>query len=175
MTILASLLFRHYENTSLSPSVLNPSNTSSPNLAGKVPSELWQCWFSDGNLPTTTTTTLHLFNGLFQDNQGKSAPEYHSGFYCSKRWWSGSGISWTICKWFAPWSRHITMPVPHHSVVTGPMPVLPPNQQRQSTEGIWHVKTSLNFFQRFSLRAVGGDNRLMHVHLENDHQNSLRG
>ena len=27
------------------------------------------------------------------------------------------------------------MPVPHHSVFTGPMPFLPPNQQRQSTEG----------------------------------------
>jgi len=28
---------------------------------------------------------------------------------------SGSGISWAICK-FAPRSRQITMPVPHHSV-----------------------------------------------------------
>jgi len=28
-----------------------------------------------------------------------------------------------------------TMPVPHHSVFTGWMPFLPPNQQRQSTEG----------------------------------------
>jgi len=27
------------------------------------------------------------------------------------------------------------MPVPHHSVFTGRMPFLPPNQQRQSTEG----------------------------------------
>jgi len=26
------------------------------------------------------------------------------------------------------------MPVPHHSVFTGRMPFLPPNQQRQSTE-----------------------------------------
>jgi len=29
------------------------------------------------------------------------------------------------------------MPVPHHSVFTGRMPFLPPNQQRQSTEGAW--------------------------------------
>jgi len=29
----------------------------------------------------------------------------HSGFYWSKRWWCGSGISWTICKSFAPRSR----------------------------------------------------------------------
>jgi len=28
------------------------------------------------------------------------------------------------------------MPAPHHSVFTGHMPFLPPNQQRQSTEGI---------------------------------------
>jgi len=33
-------------------------------------------------------------------------------------------------------SRQITMPVPHHSrFFTGRMPFLPPNQQRQSTEG----------------------------------------
>jgi len=32
------------------------------------------------------------------------------------------------------------MPAPHHSVFTGRMPFLPPNQQRQSTEGIqWHI------------------------------------
>ena len=47
---------------------------------------------------------------------------------------SGSGISWAIWK-SAPRSRQITMPVPHHSVFTGRMPFLPPNQQRQSTEG----------------------------------------
>ena len=59
----------------------------------------------------------------------------HSGFYQSKRWWGGSGISWTICKSFAPHSRQITTPLPHHSVFTGRMPFLPLNQQRQSTEG----------------------------------------
>jgi len=39
---------------------------------------------------------------------------------------SGSGISWTICK-SAPRPKQITMPAPHHSVFTGPMPFLPPN------------------------------------------------
>ena len=29
----------------------------------------------------------------------------------------------------------MTTPAPHHSVFTGWMPFLPPNQQRQSTEG----------------------------------------
>ena len=48
---------------------------------------------------------------------------------------SGSGISLAICK-SAPRSRQITMPVPYHSkFFTGRMPFLPPNQQRQSTEG----------------------------------------
>ena len=47
---------------------------------------------------------------------------------------SGSGISWAICK-SAPCSRQTTMPTPHHSFFTGRMPFLPPNQQRQSTEG----------------------------------------
>jgi len=35
----------------------------------------------------------------------------------------------------APRSRQITTPAPHCSVFTGRMPFLPPNQQRQSTEG----------------------------------------
>ena len=52
---------------------------------------------------------------------------------------SGSGISWAICK-SAPHSRQITTPAPHHSVFTGRMPFLPPNQQRQSTEGSAVVK-----------------------------------
>ena len=47
---------------------------------------------------------------------------------------NGSGISWAICK-SAPRSRQITLPAPHHSVFTGRMPFLSPNQQRQSTEG----------------------------------------
>ena len=47
---------------------------------------------------------------------------------------SGNGISWAICM-SASRSRQITMPVPHHSFFTGRMTFLPPNQQRQSTEG----------------------------------------
>ena len=69
---------------------------------------------------------------------------------------SGSGISWTICK-SAPHSRQITTSAPHHSFFTGQMPFLPPNQQRQSTEGStvqsapknhslpWSIKTFLIF------------------------------
>ena len=48
---------------------------------------------------------------------------------------SGSGISWVVCK-SAPHSRQTTTPAPHHSVFTGRMPFLPPNQQHHSTEGL---------------------------------------
>ena len=54
---------------------------------------------------------------------------------------SGSGISWAIRK-SAPRSRQITTPAPHHSVFTGRMPFLLPNQQHQSTEGT-HTHTRL--------------------------------
>ena len=47
---------------------------------------------------------------------------------------SGSGISWAICK-SAARSRQITTPAPTTQFFTGRMPFLPPNQQRQSTEG----------------------------------------
>ena len=58
---------------------------------------------------------------------------------------SGSGISWPICK-SASRSRQITMPVPHHwGFFIGRMPLLPPNQQRQSTEGVVNV-THLTYF-----------------------------
>ena len=50
--------------------------------------------------------------------------------------WDGRGISWTICKQSAPHSRQLTIPTPHHSIFTGRMLFLAPNQQRQSTEGI---------------------------------------
>jgi len=47
---------------------------------------------------------------------------------------SGSDISWNIICKSAPCCRQITTPAPHQSV-TGRIPFLPPNQQRQSTEG----------------------------------------
>jgi len=47
---------------------------------------------------------------------------------------SGSGIHWAVCK-SASLSRQITTPAPRRSVFTGRVPFLPPNQQRQSTEG----------------------------------------
>ena len=47
----------------------------------------------------------------------------------------GSGISWTIRKQSAPRSREITTTAPHHSIFTGWILFLMPNQQCQSTEG----------------------------------------
>jgi len=43
----------------------------------------------------------------------------------------GSGISWTTCKQSAPRSRQITTPTPQHSIFTGRMLFLTPNQQCQ--------------------------------------------
>ena len=65
----------------------------------------------------------HTFNGLFSRTTWVLAGTRkvnHSGFYWSKRRQSVSGISWTICQSFAPHSRQITMPVPHHSIFYGP-------------------------------------------------------
>jgi len=47
------------------------------------------------------------------------------------------GISWTMIlfKQSAPRSRQITTPTPHHSMITGGVLFLTPNQQCQSTEG----------------------------------------
>jgi len=50
-----------------------------------------------------------------------------------------SGISWTICKQSAPHSRQITTPTPHHSIFTGLMLFLTPNQQCQSNDGTLHI------------------------------------
>jgi len=49
--------------------------------------------------------------------------------------WDGSGISWTICKQYAPRSKQITTSTPHHSIFTDRMLFLTPNQQCQSTKG----------------------------------------
>jgi len=43
---------------------------------------------------------------------------------------------------------------PHHSAFTGPMPFLPPNQQRQRTEGTDEIRLLL--LSRIHLRAITG-------------------
>jgi len=69
-----------------------------------------------------------------QNNLGKPAPERQTILDLLEQemmeWqWHQLDHMQIIC------SRQITMPVPHHSVFTGRMPFLLPNQQRQSVEG----------------------------------------
>jgi len=85
---------------------------------------------------SNTHTHIHPFNGPLSRTTRVSW--YQKGktnldFLLKQEIVSGSGISWATCK-SAPRSRQITTPAPHHSVFTGRMPFLPPNQQRQSTE-----------------------------------------
>jgi len=103
-----------------------PSILQTIHLILTIPSVVQQCWL---------ILLLHPFNDLFPGQPGKAGTRKvnHSGLYCNKSRWAGSGISWTICRSFAPRSRQITMPIPYHSVFTGQMPFLPPMQQHHST------------------------------------------
>ena len=84
--------------------------------------------------------TLHPFNGLFSQTalvsryqKCKTSLDLNE----ARVLWGfedGSGISWTICKQCAPCSWQITTPAPHHSIFTGRMLFLMPNQQCQSTK-----------------------------------------
>ena len=72
----------------------------------------------NGRLSETTRVSRYQKGKTNQTNQIKETM-------------SGSGISWAICK-SAPRSRQTTTTL---MFFTGRMPFLPPNQQRQSTEG----------------------------------------
>jgi len=61
--------------------------------------------------------------------------------------WDGSGISWTTCKQSAPCCRQMTTPTPRHSVFTGRMLFLMPNQQCQSTFKV-KCKNHTKFMQK---------------------------
>jgi len=64
---------------------------------------------------------------------------------------SGSGICWAICKVCT--SSQTTTQHPTTQFFTGRMPFLPPNQQRQSTEGkVAYLSIKQNF-----RRAVNGN------------------
>ena len=58
----------------------------------------------------------------------------HSGFYWSKRWWSGSGIIWKICKTASRSRKKNNHANTSPDVITGWMLFLPPNEQCQSTD-----------------------------------------
>jgi len=87
-------------------------------------------------LITPVLQNTHTFNGPFSCTTWVGPRKVKRIWILLKQQTvSGSGISWAICK-SASCSRQINMPAPHHSVFTGWMPFLPPNQQRQSTEGV---------------------------------------
>jgi len=104
-----------------------------PNLL----SHLHPDWFYWLSVVLETHTHTHPFNDPFSETTRVS--RYQKGktnlaFTVKQETVSGSGISWAICK-SAPSSRKITTPAPHHSIFTGRMPFLPPNQHCQSNEG----------------------------------------
>ena len=92
---------------------------------------------------TTTTTTTFLWPFVW-DYPGepvsyqKDRPLW---ILLRQRWWGGSGISWTTCKSFAPCSRQITMPTPHHSRFCRP-DALPASQSTASK--YWRQKCYSN-------------------------------
>ena len=93
---------------------------------------------------------LHPFSGIFSRTawviryqKDKTSLDGVSG--CS-------GISWTICKQSAPRCRQMTMPTPRHSIFTGQMLFLTPDQQCQSTEGT--EKHLVNLYVVWVLRWI---------------------
>ena len=82
-----------------------------------------------------THTHTHPFNGPFSGTT-------LAGFYWSKRQWVAVASAGSYASLHYS-SRQITMPAPHHSFFYSRMPFLPPNQQRQSTEGtaVWQTVT----------------------------------
>jgi len=75
-------------------------------------------WISLIGTSTHTHTHAHTFSGLFSRTTWVSQHQKGKPFWIllKQETMGGSGISWTICKSFAPHSRQITTPVPHHSI-----------------------------------------------------------
>jgi len=64
------------------------------------------------------------------------------------------------------------MPAPHHSFFTGQMPFLPPNQQRQSTEG-----TMLKYKYIFQIKYTeailsNSTQKLLRFEISSNYQNA---
>ena len=74
-----------------------------------------------------------------------------SRFWWSKRWWGGCGISWTICKSFAPHFRQITTPAPHHWIFYRPdaLPDVRPTVSKR-----WRHICSTALLRNFNLHFV---------------------
>ena len=88
------------------------------------------------NCLTTANTHTHPFNGPLSRTT-----------WVQQETVSGSGISWAMCK-SAPCFRQTTTPALKTrplSFFTDRMPFMPPNQQRQSTEGNKHCKQHITY------------------------------
>ena len=118
-----------------------------------------RCWSRQISCITCVLRTETVTNRCYVNRQITHTHPFNGSFPGLPRWagtrkvkpiWillkqetvSGSSISWDICK-SAPRSRQITTSAPHHSVFTSRMPFLPPNQQRQSTEGNRQINVTL--------------------------------
>jgi len=80
----------------------------------------------------------------FPEQPGKASTRKAEPFWIlmfKQEMTGGSGISWTICKSFAPRSRQVTTPTPQHSIFMGWMLFLLPNQQCRNTEDKTKHKT----------------------------------
>jgi len=93
-----------------------------------------------GSITNTTVTTTPVYRLLFQNNLGRYQKDDKTSLDLNEarddEVLGCSSISWTImCKQSAHRSKQITTPAPHHSIFTGQVLFLTPNQQCQSTEG----------------------------------------
>ena len=79
-----------------------------------------------------------------------------------------SGISWTICKSFAPCSRQITMPAPHHSIFYRP-DARPDAQPTASEHWSLHSWAKIQIHKQQKLQYI---NRLCEVKVLNWHKQS---
>jgi len=118
----------------LSPVAVTPSCISSPLLSWTQHSQRIRPDISLATASTHTHTTVLQPSWILSGTTRVSRHQKGKTRKVKPIWIEWSGISWAICK-SAPWPRHTTMPTSHHSVFTGQMPFLPPNQQHQSTEG----------------------------------------
>ena len=116
------------------------------------------------------TTLLHSLNGLFsrttwvsRHQKGKTRLARDDGVL------ECSGSSWTICKQPAPRSRRRTTPTPHHSIFTGRMLFLTPNQQCRALKAKQRMKymkppvCSTEHFWASSLLAARPDSAVTSV------------
>ena len=105
------------------------------NLQISKSSIVWTVWYTEQIM--NIHTYMHPLNGPLSRTTQVSRTRKVKPIWIllEQETVGGSGIRWAVYK-SAPHCRQITTQAPHHSVFTGRMPFLSPNQQRQSTEGL---------------------------------------